>query len=282
MDAERNISILGQQRETSGVSALSVFRVLPLGGLNWSGNSAGVYFPGYIFILGRKARLVPAANTLNCASLRCVIIQHTQSCGYYLSRFTHSGRCFEGAIGYGTRWHDIFQVVWWIEVTDVPKPIVVLGRRLLRLVPATSEKFSRHRGGQTRWSTAISQNGNAALRVSASRDIFHSYSSPFMSHYNLIWRVICSILFKCHVGLLHLAVELIQKIGDYVCVLFNQYYSSLTSWTIAASSTRPEVITTCLLLAQPMRGAHGSLLHCIRRLQSRFGNNDVPARDTGK
>jgi hypothetical protein len=34
--------------------------------------------------------------------------------------------------------------------------------------------------------------------------------------YNWLWRIVCS---KSRVGLLHLAVELIQKIGDYACLL---------------------------------------------------------------
>ena len=64
-------------------------------------------------------------------------------------------------------------------------------------------------------------------------------------------------------------------------IVINRYYSLLVVIHTAAP-TRPEVIKTCLLVDKPIRGAHGSLLHCIGRLQSYANNNDVPARDTGK
>jgi len=102
-----------------------------------------------------------------------------------------------------------------------------------------------------------------------------------MFHYNWLWQIVCSILFKRRVGLLHLAVELIQKIGDYACLSINRYHSRLLVDN-HSFPTRPEVITTCLLVAQPIRGAHGSLLHCIGCLQSYSDNNNVPARDTSK
>ena len=52
--------------------------------------------------------------------------------------------------------------------------------------------------------------------------------------------------------------------------------------TAAPPRSEAEVVTSCLFVAQPMRGASSPLLHNIGYIQSFDDNDDTPTRDTGE
>ncbi|KAM6502716.1 hypothetical protein JOM56_002693 [Amanita muscaria] len=86
----------------------------------------------------------------------------------------------------------------------------------------------------------------AALRLQPFETFFTFHSSPFMSYYNWLWRIVqYTILFKCRVGLLHLAVELIQEIGDYLSLQDLKSLRLVCSWI--NRSIEPMVLS-CIVL----------------------------------
>ena len=83
----------------------------------------------------------------------------------------------------------------------------------------------------------------------------------------------------CGVGLLHLAVELIQHIGESVCPALLLLIFNLAG---TAALPRPEVVTTCLFMAQPMHGAYSPLFRDIGYLRPHSDDNDTSTRNAGK
>ncbi|KIL60461.1 hypothetical protein M378DRAFT_917388 [Amanita muscaria Koide BX008] len=86
----------------------------------------------------------------------------------------------------------------------------------------------------------------AALRLRPFETFFTFHSSPFMSYYNWLRRIVqYTILFKCRVGLLHLTVELIQEIGDYLSLQDLKSLRLVCSWI--NRSVEPTVLS-CIVL----------------------------------
>jgi len=83
----------------------------------------------------------------------------------------------------------------------------------------------------------------------------------------------------CGVGLLHLAVEVIQHIGDNVRPTLLVLIFSLVG---TAALPRREVVTTCLFMAQPVHGAYSPLFRDIRYLLPYSDDNDTPTRNAGE
>ena len=80
-------------------------------------------------------------------------------------------------------------------------------------------------------------------------------------------------------GLFHLAVEVIQHIGDNVCPILLFLIFNLVG---TAAPSRREVVKTCLFMAQPMHRTYSPLLRDIGYLLSYSDDDDTPTRDTGK
>jgi hypothetical protein len=63
------------------------------------------------------------------------------------------------------------------------------------------------------------------------------------------------------------------------CIAVADIQFSLTG---TAALPRPEVVTTCLFMAQPMHGAYSSLFRDIGYLRPNSDDNNTPARNAGK